>query len=359
MQRSFTRKLLVAGAIILVSIVAAELCLRACVRNRYREPIDRARFDESRLIHRNSAVAGLDYELKPNVDQIEDGVRVRTNSLGMRGPEMIATKPDSLLRVAIVGDSVSFGLGVENEETFPSLLQSMLNERCRGRARRYEVLNLAVTGYSSQDESVVVRSKALLHRPDLLIVGYYLNDPEDEPVQQLHLYFRPPQWWEHSHLLRFLAREKRSADQLRYGGGDLFRHLHADPAKWRNVLRAFDDIRESTRAQNVKVLLAVLPTLYRSEASEPPSDPAAHTSSTWSRWDEYPYRDIHHQVIEAAAHADFETIDLLDAYAASGRAPIELRGDGDHPNAAGHAILARALMERIVHDHTLLFGVDE
>jgi lysophospholipase L1-like esterase len=86
---------------------------------------------------------------------------------------------------------------------------------------------------------------------------------------------------------------------------------------------------------------------------------AAEESVTWSSWDEYPYRDIHRQVMAAALHAGFETIDLLDAYAQSGRSPIELKGDADHPNAAGHAILARALMEKIVRDHARLFGVDE
>jgi lysophospholipase L1-like esterase len=345
-----SRKLAVVLASTLVGASIAEVCLRAFVDNPYRRPIEHDAPGTGRaMIHRRSQVAGLDYELIPGLDVDAGGFRVRTNSLGMRGDEVELAKPASMQRIVVVGDSVAFGLHVENEATFASRLESLLNATRAGTERRAQVLNLSVSGYSSKDEAIVVRRKALPLQPDLVIVGYYLNDPENEPLQRLHGYFHERALWERSDILRFIGWKRRSWRLEHYGHGDVFRYLHADPEKWRNTVEALTDIAAATRERRVDVLLAVLPTLFgcaRASSASTEGGRDAHVSG-WTRWEDYPYRDIHAQVIAEARRAGLDTIDLLDAWASSGRAPAELAADVEHPNALGHALLAQALFAHI------------
>ena len=52
-----------------------------------------------------------------------------------------------------------------------------------------------------------------------------------------------------------------------------------------------------------------------------------------------PYRDAGYD----GSGISIAVIDLLDAFAASGHTPAELRADLEHPNARGHAVAARAI----------------
>ena len=61
----------------------------------------------------------------PEMDEIFQGVRIKTNSYGLRGQEFERTKPEGRKRILILGDSVVLGWGVEYEDTFPCLLHNM------------------------------------------------------------------------------------------------------------------------------------------------------------------------------------------------------------------------------------------
>src|SRR3989338_3350313 len=62
-----------------------------------------------------------------------------TNNRGLRGPGDYAyEKKEGVHRIAVMGDSYAFGVGVKAEQTFASGLQRLLDEKEPG---RYEVLN--------------------------------------------------------------------------------------------------------------------------------------------------------------------------------------------------------------------------
>src|SRR5262245_667741 len=116
----------------------------------------------------------LVYELKPGRQWISENAAVRINSQGFRGGELPGPKDKGVLRVVGVGDSVMFGWGVVEDETYMRRLEASLAVP----DRRVEVLNLAVPGYNSAQEAIVVRTKVMPLSPDLLLVGYVLNDAE-------------------------------------------------------------------------------------------------------------------------------------------------------------------------------------
>ena len=135
---------------------------------------DFPRPDLERILHRYSANRDLLYEMKPSFAAEEQGMRIRTNSEGMRDREFERAKPPGTVRIAVLGDSVTMGYLLPSYlETYPKILEAMLNYDGR---RRYEVLNYGVTGYNSAQEQIVLEEKVLKAAPDVVLVGFCLND---------------------------------------------------------------------------------------------------------------------------------------------------------------------------------------
>jgi lysophospholipase L1-like esterase len=89
----------------------------------------------------------------------------------MRRTTPFAPKSDSRFRIMIVGDSLTYGYGVREEETYPRQIETMLKKNFS-----VEVLNLGVSGYQSEDVSKTVKEYTPLLQPDLIIYGVCLND---------------------------------------------------------------------------------------------------------------------------------------------------------------------------------------
>jgi lysophospholipase L1-like esterase len=101
---------------------------------------------------------------------------VQTNASGFRGPDFELAKRPGTIRVLALGDSSTFGWGVEHFETYPQRLAAALAERL-GRPRdEIEVLNLGVPGYSSFQGRVLLERVALALEPDVIVWSYLSND---------------------------------------------------------------------------------------------------------------------------------------------------------------------------------------
>lgn len=345
---------------LLAALLLAELVLRLLAPVEYRRPPERRENAWRAQVHRPSQVPGLSYELAPNVDAETDRGRVRTNSFGMRDRERRLAAEPGTVRLAVLGDSFTFGFGVEAEEAYPAVLERLLNaeapttaeapsvaearsvaevarplaEAARslaeaGEAPRFEVLNFGVGGYSTRDELAAFEHEVRTFRPRLVLLGYVLNDPEIDPVQPLHAYFAPTAWWQRFHLTRLVARAANARAVERYGGGNYTRYLHAEPRKWGSVVVAFAHLHELAEADGFEVAVVIFP-LIPSES-----------------WESYPFRAIHEQVATAARGKRLGVIDLLPSLAAHPPAEISLSAGDRHPNRLGHEVAARAIYDRI------------
>jgi len=68
------------------------------------------------------------YELKPYFVGKTYDANLSINSYGLRDFERPISKGDDAYRIAILGDSITFGIGVEMEQTFPKILEKKLND---------------------------------------------------------------------------------------------------------------------------------------------------------------------------------------------------------------------------------------
>ncbi len=107
-------------------------------------------------------------------------VEYTTNRFGFRGGFPRAKKGR---RYGVLGDSFTFGFGVEDHQTFVHLLN------IEGGGDEY--LNFAVPGYSTDQELLLLRRRVLFFQPDeIMLVVYMGNDLFDNelafPLQAEH-----------------------------------------------------------------------------------------------------------------------------------------------------------------------------
>lgn len=97
------------------------------------------------------------------------------NALGYRGAPRPPERGDGAPRIAMLGDSFTYGYGVRQLETVPAYLEQQL--RAHGRPAA-EVLNFGVPGYQIEDMLAQWRAFARRWQPDLVLV-YLASGPED------------------------------------------------------------------------------------------------------------------------------------------------------------------------------------
>ena len=118
-------------------------------------------------LFRSSKILG--YEPMPNNHTSE----IATNSLGMFDKERVKYKPKSVYRIICLGDSTT-----ANSE-YVKILEMLLN---KDTDKKFEVWNCGVAGYSTLQQLRALRHKWLRYNPDMVIMGFCLNDFDTTPI---------------------------------------------------------------------------------------------------------------------------------------------------------------------------------
>jgi len=254
------------------------------------------------------------------------------NALGFRDREHAIAKPPGVFRILVLGDSVTNGYGVEVEEMYTRRLESLLAERD---GERYEVVNFGLPQYSTVQEVTLFRERGAQMRPDLVIVGYVLNDPtRSGRINDFFEHDRAP-----SLAAEWLTRQVKEVLRLREPVEllddcepfDYYSRLNCDAGKWATVSASFRELGSLSRADGFPVLVVIFPLV----------DGAC--------FDDYRWGSFHRRVAEEAAANGFACLDLLPVFAQ--RSPSELwikRSDDLHPNPLGHRIAATAIYRALV-----------
>lgn len=98
--------------------------------------------------------------------------RVSTDANGLRAPLHPEQKPEGAFRVMTLGCSTTFGWGVDDEQTYPSRLEAILQEQ----GHKVEVINGGQPGYSSFQGLWLWDKTLRRYQPDLVIFGYIVQD---------------------------------------------------------------------------------------------------------------------------------------------------------------------------------------
>lgn len=113
--------------------------------------------------------------LRPNHTSGGRDQTIRSNSHGLRSPEIPLEKPEATVRIAVLGASTVMGAyAATNELTFPALLEQELRVRLPGRS--IEVINAGMVGFGLKQQRDLFDGLVSRFSPDVTVVYPGFND---------------------------------------------------------------------------------------------------------------------------------------------------------------------------------------
>ena len=288
------------------------------------------------------------WELRPGERGYLNGVSIKINSAGMRDREYALEKPADTYRIAVTGDSFTFGVGVPFEDTYPKLLEGRLNESRKGPVR-YEVMNFACGGYGTVDEVEVLKEKALPFAPDLIVLGFNITDlygnvdvlkgkwakgPQPLPegslkrIKQKIYYSLINQ----SFFVRSLQQRKlRQKNPKPWENSTLAQRLNASPGAWGIFEAQLDRLKELTEPRGVPVLFLIIHDLEFLD-------------------ERYPFLEIHQRVAGIASSRGFWVLDFFPHFKGLEDDKLWIYPTDHHPNGRANRVYADAIFEKLTEE---------
>jgi hypothetical protein len=306
------------SAIVLVvslsfGLLLAEALLR--VKNSSMTNYDIEMWRYSNELKRRSDDPALDFDHVRSKTANLEGVEIRLNSLGLRGPEPRPMRAGDR-RILFLGGSITLGWGVDEASTVEARLERMLNAE----GETTQVLNGGVGNYNA--ERYVSRFFKELRdlSPTDIVVHYFLRDAEKLPPGGGNPLLK------HSELAVTLwIGYHRLLD--RTGETSLFDHYRAayeaDAPGFVIAQRELRHLAEYARTKKIRLYLAMIPDVH---------DLA-----------DYPFGFVHDTMRKVSETDGYTYIDLLPAMRGYRAEELWAMPGDPHPNALGHELMASAM----------------
>lgn len=254
-------------------------------------------------------------------------VTYRINSFGFRGGPLVIERPPAAFRIVCLGDSLTFGEGVHEEDTYPARLERLLGESMTGRT--VQVINAGVQGYGTREEVALFFDRCAKLQPDVVFLGFFLNDatPFGETVRQndertreipLSGLARVSKIWE-------TIERRRRATALQEDYFDTTRQSF-DTEAWQIAKQLLAMMQAESRKTGFRFVVVLFPML-------------------WELDGDYPFDDLHGRVAAACQEAGCEFIDLLPLLRGRPSESLWVHPTDQHPNEIAHDLIAQRLAE--------------
>lgn len=101
---------------------------------------------------------------------------ITNNSYGFREQEFTTPKSPGTYRLMVLGDSMSWGVGVPVNDRYSNLLENILNEPAS--PQHFEVLNFAAQAANTTGELDTLQKYIDVVKPDQIIIGFNFDDTD-------------------------------------------------------------------------------------------------------------------------------------------------------------------------------------
>ncbi len=255
-------------------------------------------------------------------------IHTTLNSLGCRDKEWAVEKPDGVRRIAFVGDSFSYGWGIERaEDRFPDRIQAMFDKRAPGTV---EIMNVAKPGWDTGAQLQPIVDMIRLYEVDEVVLCYVPNDIEKLlPRTSEFDPIRPPQpsWFnpDSSYLLDHLYRRvvvPRVATVSGYH--DWLAAGFGDPEIWRRHRQQLYDIIRYCQDRNVAMRVVLVPFIRTSGERFKPAE-------------------LYARLLNFFETNQIPAVDLLPAIADMDGADLVVNSYDAHPNERAHELFAEKI----------------
>ena len=288
-----------------------------------------------------------DWTNRPGWTSRGERYHVRINSLGLRGPEVPYEKPPGERRVLFLGDSITFGYGLEEEDCFVwQFAQSLANDPSN---QDVSVVNCSVIGYSPWQELDILQEEGLNYDPDYIILTFCLNDVlqkyeltryggstigDAPPTLTFELFglYRIARSLVHWHREDQPPSPQRDTSAI---------HLIHDPdapdilAAWEQTLANMARIVKVAREAEVPIAIVCFPYFTQIDETQAPTPSPQQTLTTFANGMEVPVLDLLPAYRQHARTMELSGIDMLP--------------DAIHPAADANQVAATEIEKFLIH----------
>ena len=257
---------------------------------------------------------------------------VEVNSRQFREREFTTAPVPGVYRIAVVGDSFTFGNGIRAEERFSNRIQGSLGSR-------FEVLNLGVPGHNTPEHLALIKREVLGLHPDFVLLQWFINDVEGTaaprptylpllPFARLHdrledgsaFYTLLNSWWTRQQI-KLRSQQTYPAYLEATYGDPQSEAARADEASTRTLLRAI-------RGADISAGMVLFP------------------DSGYDLGSSYPFGFLHSRVLAICEDEHVHAIDLRPVFAAvKHRQALWANQLDPHPSALANSLAAEQILE--------------
>jgi lysophospholipase L1-like esterase len=278
----------------------------------------------ARLLKRKSAIPNMSHEHMPNGEAKLMGVAVKINSMGLRDKEYSIKKPFNCFRLLILGDSMTFGWGTPQDKTYPELLEKMLSTIKSDSTKQIEVINAGVGNYNTVQEVAHFKNRGIQFNPDMVILGFYLNDAEVTPKptegflkENSYLYVLSASVWD-----AFLRTVKIKKNFEEY-----YLTLYSDQNPgWQECKKALHELIVICESEQIQLIIVIIPELHQPNEN-------------------YRFEKVHKFIRDIGKSNQVPVIDLLPEFQNSQPESLWVSPADPHPSILAHKIIANGIFK--------------
>ncbi|MEQ8733662.1 MAG: SGNH/GDSL hydrolase family protein [Rhodospirillaceae bacterium] len=250
------------------------------------------------------------------------GVEVAINEDGHRDSP-VSQMNNTAAKILMLGDSITFGWGVPQDETVSARLEPMLTQRI---GKPVNVLNTGVGNYNTAMEVAWFERYGLALKPDVVVLNVFINDAEPTP----HVNNVP--WWDrflYSRVILFGALD--TARRTLFGGQDwetYYAELYnEDAAGWRTMQASVRRLAALCQEAGLSLIIVDYPELRQLSP--------------------YPFAEISKRFSALADLHNVEYVALLPSVQGENPASLWVTAPDPHPNSYANKLFADYLADSI------------
>jgi lysophospholipase L1-like esterase len=313
MNRNFLYSTILFVFSFVVAIAFAEIALR--IKNASMTNYDIEMWRYAKELKQPSPDPVRGHEHLKNASAVLQSVNMRTNDWGLRGGALAPRKAGTR-RILVLGDSITLGWGVQEEDVLTSRLQKMFDPD----GRKVEVLNAGVGNYNAERYIDWFFSDLYRLEPTDIVVHYFLRGAETLDSGGGNILLRNSELA----VMVWIA-ANRVLNQT--GERSLLEHYKEvyapDQPGWIKAQESLKKLADYAKAHHIRLYLAMMPDIHNLK--------------------NYQFGFIHEAMQKVAAQDDYVFVDLLPAFGALSPEQIWAMPGDPHPNALGHKLMAEAL----------------
>lgn len=289
------------------------------------------------------------FDVTDNIFQIKTMQRwkdrhVIINAFGFRNDHFFQDKDAREVRIAVLGDSYTWGYGLKNQaDRWGDLLGQKLSQVCANLGKTVKIYNLAMPGMSTRNEAELIKEYFKRYKIDAAVIGYYMDDGSSElTARHIQPCYNRIFAYRYNPLLTQIINNSYAAEYfyIRFYNrfiiprfGDECWTLsnekeYQDPELWIRHIKRLQEIVDYTKGHDIPLAFIIIPYLK-------------------SLGPNYPATAIHQRLVTFFEENKIPVVDLLPIYSQYKSTDLMVNQFDYHANELGHRLAFENLYANI------------